>query len=155
MRGNLTGAQRVSIPDPIPSFKFHVEIEGIVEGMFSECSGLKIKREVIQYKEGGVNHTIHQFPDRISYSNLKLTRGSGSPELFNWFMQGAQDGKVKYLNLSILLYGYTDQGLEIVQRWNLERAFPVSWIAPTLQAGSKTVAIEALEISFQSMTVTR
>ena len=61
--------------DPVASFKFHVEIAGIIEGGFTECKGLDIKWKVKKYKEGGVNSFIHQLPERVQYSKVTLKRG--------------------------------------------------------------------------------
>jgi hypothetical protein len=38
-----------------------VEIEGILVGGFSECTGLQIETEVETYNEGGLNEYWHQF----------------------------------------------------------------------------------------------
>jgi phage tail-like protein len=138
-------------PDPLVTFKFQIEIDSIIEGMFSECTGLQAKREIVQYKEGGVNSFVHQLPGRISYGNVKLLRGLGSAELFNWFMAGIYDGCVSYTNISILMYGWNtgtvDNELEVVRRWTLERAFPVTWSGPSLKTSDRQVAVQTVEIA--------
>lgn len=139
--------------EPIPAFRFHIEIKGIIEGMFTDCSGLEAKRKVFTYKEGGVNNYTHQLPDRIEYSTVKLKRGLGTPELFNWFMEGVLDGKVRQTNISILVFGYTENGIEVVCRWDLERAYPIKWTGPALKTNSKNVAIETLEIAHHGLTL--
>lgn len=139
--------------EPIPAFRFHIEIKGIIEGMFTDCSGLEAKRKVFTYKEGGVNNYTHQLPDQIEYSTVKLKRGLGTPELFNWFMEGVLDGKVRQTNISILVFGYTENGIEVVCRWDLERAYPIKWTGPALKTNSKNVAIETLEIAHHGLTL--
>lgn len=142
-------AQEILVP--VPAFKFNIEIQSIIEGMFTSCSGLGMKRKVLQYKEGGVNHYTHQLPDRISFNNLKLERGIGSPKLFQWCMTGAYDGKVSYTNISIILFGFTKNGPEVVQRWDVQRAYPIAWTGPTLKTSSKNVAIETLQIAHHGL----
>lgn len=141
--------------DPIPTFRFYVEIEGIIEGMFIECSGLGVQRKVFEYKEGGVNDYTHQLPDQVKYSNIKLQRGLGTLELFNWFMEGVRDGKVRYTNISIIVLGH-DNGKgerQVIRRWNLDRAYPIKWTGPSLKTDSKQIAIEALEIVHHGLTL--
>ena len=46
---------------------------------FSECSGLDVTLEVMEYKEGGVNDYVHKFPTRASHSNLTLKRRTDPP----------------------------------------------------------------------------
>jgi phage tail-like protein len=58
--------------DPAPEYKFHIEIDGIVGGSFSECSGFKAEREILTIKEGGVNNYVHHLPGRITYGDITL-----------------------------------------------------------------------------------
>jgi hypothetical protein len=37
--------------DPFATFKFHVEIDGIKEAAFSECSGMEMTTDVFEYQE--------------------------------------------------------------------------------------------------------
>jgi phage tail-like protein len=39
--------------DPVPAYMFGVEIEGQSVGVFTECSGIEMEREVEEYREGG------------------------------------------------------------------------------------------------------
>ena len=42
---------------------------------FSECSGLDASVEVFEYKEGGMNDSVHKFPTRASFGNITLKHG--------------------------------------------------------------------------------
>ena len=53
--------------DHVNEFRFEVQIEGVVVGWFTECTGLTIGREVTAHQEGGVNDYVH-----YNYSELKL-----------------------------------------------------------------------------------
>ena len=50
--------------DPYRVFNFLIEIEGLVIGGFSECSGLQVETELFEYREGGLNEYMHNFVDR-------------------------------------------------------------------------------------------
>ena len=137
--------------DPVASFKFHVEIAGIIEGGFTECKGLDIKWKVKKYKEGGVNSFIHQLPERVQYSKVTLKRGLAySQALWNWCQQGIHNGQVQRKNVSIILFDVS--GREI-KRWNLVNAYPIKWTAPALKTTDKKAAIETLQLVHHGMTV--
>ena len=40
--------------DPYQGYNFLIEIEGILAGGFSECSGLTVETEFFEFREGGV-----------------------------------------------------------------------------------------------------
>jgi phage tail-like protein len=150
--GNATSSgqrpphQTGSMPDPIPSFRFRIELDGIIEAGFTECKGLGMKWKVFQYKEGGVNEYVHQLPERVEYSKITLKRGIAlSSALWDWCQQGILDGQVKRRNVSIILFDKVGDEVREVKRWNLRDAFPIKWSGPDLKADSKNVAIETLE----------
>ena len=41
------------LQDPYRNFRFLVEIEGIPQAGFTECSGIAAEIDVIEYREGG------------------------------------------------------------------------------------------------------
>jgi phage tail-like protein len=139
-------------PDPVPLFKFWVEMENIVVAEFKECSGLSIEREVEQRKEGGVNDYVHLLPGRLKYTNITLKHGIADPDtsttLWKWFQEGMYDGKVKRVNLSILLRNVEG---EVVQRWSVTNAYPVKWQGPQFNTESSQVAIETLELAHHGL----
>lgn len=135
--------------DPLSDFRFAIEIGGIIHGDFTECSQFSMQWKVEKYREGGVNNYEHQLPTRIKAAKVTLKYGTAvSPEMWEWCTQGIFDGHVKYVNMSIVMYG---PGWEEMKRWNLERAYPIQWKGPSLKSNSKKVAIESLTIAFHGM----
>lgn len=137
--------------DTVPAFKFHVgvEVDSVIEAMFTECSGLSMEREVITWKEGGVNDFDHKLPGRTKYTNITLKRGiTTSNVLWDWFQKGIYDGSVTYINMSVTLY---DNAGNVSRRWNLINAFPIKWMGPALKSDSNQAAVESLEIAFQKL----
>ena len=47
--------------DPYANFRFLIEIDGIVQAGFSECSGFGSSVEVIEYREGGDATTVPSY----------------------------------------------------------------------------------------------
>ncbi len=137
--------------DPLAAFKFAIEIGGIIHAGFTECSGLTLQWKVKKYKEGGINNYEHQLPERIKAAKVTLKHGTAfSPELWRWCVQGMHNGRVRYLNMSIVMYNH---GWEETKRWNLERAYPIKWKGPSLKTDSKKVAIETLTIAFHGLSL--
>ena len=137
--------------DPLPLYKFWVEIESIVVAQFQECSGLRMERETEPYEEGGVNDHVHMLPGRNKYSNIILKNGMiYSNELWNWYVEGLYDAKVKRINFSILLH---DIKGDVTKRWNVISGFPVKWEGPQFTADSNQYAVETIEIAHDGLTI--
>ena len=152
MQSSLTGRRQ----DLFPTFKFHVEISGIIEGTFTECSGLEMNTETLEYQEGGLNDFIHKFPGRTRVSNVTLKKGFAlSNEIFKWYKEMEdclrQGKKFDFRSVTIILYSHSVPG-EVV-RWNLNRAFPVRWTGPTFKTDEAAVAVETLEFAHHGITV--
>lgn len=134
-------------------YRFSVEISGIQEALFTECSGFDVKIDVEEYKEGGMNDHLHKIPGRQSYSNITLKRGmTNSLELWEWLQRVTtkKAKKEEKKNISIVLYnGNAKEQL----RWNLIGAFPVKWTSPTIQTDQSAVMVETLELAFQEFTL--
>lgn len=144
--------------DPFATFKFHVEVEGITEAAFSECSGLEMSTEVFEYREGGLNEYSHKFPGRTKISNITLKRGfATSNVLFDWYKQMEKDINdpsgtgFDFRQVTITLYSSADQDRKV--RWMLENAFPVKWAGPSFKTDEAAVAVETLEFAHHGITV--
>lgn len=136
--------------DGLLSAKFAIAVEGIVEAVFTEASGLEAEIEVFEYQEGGQNQFIHKLPGRMKYPNLTLKRGiTQSMDFWMWFTSGF-GGKEsnKRRNISIILY---NQKSEPVKKWDFKNAYPIKWSGPSFRAEENAVAIESLEIVHEGM----
>jgi phage tail-like protein len=136
--------------DPTPAFTFAVFLEGVEVGLFTGCEGLTNEREVIQHKEGGTNDFVYMFPGRATPARFTLKRGT-DPELklLDWFNQGLVNGKVKRINMSIIVY---DRGHNPVQSWDIVDAWPIKYHGPTLRADDTIPAAEEIEIACKSIS---
>src|SRR5690242_9309060 len=130
--------------DPYRNFNFLVEIDGITQAGFSECSGFGASNDPIEYREGGENTTVRKLPGVTKYPNIVLKWGlTDSRELYDWFRDITQ-GKIARKNGSVILLDV--DGTEKV-RWNFVRGWPTKWDGPDFNAKGTDVAIETLEIA--------
>jgi phage tail-like protein len=143
-------SKRARVPDPVPELGFKVEIPGLAPiGYFSECSGLSLEYEIEEYKEGGQNRFSHKLRGRLKYPNLVLKRGvTHEVALLEWFFKAQNRGDRPSVTVTLVGPDGAD-----VRKWAFERAFPVKWTGPTLNAGSNNVATETLEIAHNGFVV--
>jgi phage tail-like protein len=134
--------------DPYKNFRFRVEIDGVTQAGFTECTGLGSRVEVIEYREGGDPTEVRKLPGRVSYPDVMLKWGvTDSRELYNWHRVVVQ-GQVERRDCSIILLD--DSGQEKV-RWNMVNAWPSKWDGPAFNAKGSDVAIEALTITCEGV----
>jgi phage tail-like protein len=129
--------------DPYISFKFQVEIQGLIVGGFSEVSGLQVETKTHNFREGGVNDHLHKLPQGSEQSNLTLKRGiTDSDVLWKWH-RDVVDGIVIRKSGRIILMDF--EGNE-KWHWTFEGAYPVKWVGPDFKANSNATAVETLEL---------
>lgn len=130
--------------DPYLSFRFQVEIEGLIAGGFSEVSGLQVETETEDHREGGVNDYVHKIIKGTKQQNLTLKRGiTDSDTLWKWH-QDVVNGKIKRKSGRIILLDL--EGNE-KWHWTFQDAYPVKWTGPDLKADGNNIAIETLELA--------
>lgn len=135
----ITGSRQ----NPYKNFNFLVEIDGITQAGFMECSGLESETSVIEYREGNEANIVRKLPGLTMYSNILLKSGvTDSKELYHW-RKSVIDGQIVRKNGSIVLL---NDKREEVARWNFREGWPCRMSGPALNALEDDVAIEELEI---------
>jgi phage tail-like protein len=135
--------------DPYRNFNFLVELDGIAQASFTECTGLGSTTEVIETREGGDNTTVHKLPGKTSYSDITLKWGlTASTELWEWRQQ-IVDGDVVRKNGSIVVYDL-DNHTEVA-RWNFMRAWPTKWDGAPLNAKGNDIAVDTLVLAHEGV----
>jgi phage tail-like protein len=139
--------------DPLVGFHFAVDIQGVVTGYFTECSGLGSEHEVVEHKvvtETG-QEVVLKLPGRLKWDNITLKRGiTSNMDIWDWRKQ-VEDGGVTGARRdgSIVMY---DQELKPVARWDFERAWPLKVSGPSPKADSNEIGIEELTIAHEYIT---
>jgi phage tail-like protein len=120
----MAGPQRV---DPYLNFRFRVEIDGIQQAGFMECTGLGSQVEVVEYREGGIGAGAHKLPGKVCYPDITLKWGiSDSKELYQWHLDVIR-GQLQRKNGTVVLL---DAAGNEKLRWSFFNAWPCKWQAP-------------------------
>ena len=81
--------------DPLVGYHFGVDIQGVITGYFTECSGLGSEHEVIEHKvvnESG-QEVVLKLPGRLKWENVTLKRGiTSSMDIWDWRKQVEESG---------------------------------------------------------------
>jgi len=138
--------------DPLVGFHYAVEIQGMVGGYFTECSGLGSEHEVIEHKvvDDQANEVVMKIPGRLKWENITLKRGiTDNMDIWDWRKQ-VEDGDVEAArsNGSIVMF---DQNLTEMARWNFESGWPVKVSGPSVKSDSNEIGIEELAIAHEGL----
>ncbi len=139
--------------DPLRNFNFLVEIDGITQAGFQDCSGFGASTDPIEYREGNENPgrdpiTMRKLPGMTKYNNITLKWGlTDSTELYDWYRDITKGMDVRKNGSIIVL---DTQGQERV-RWNFRNGWPCKWDGPDFTSKGNDVAIETLEIAHEGI----
>ena len=135
--------------DPLVSFHFAVDIQGGVQGFFTECSGLGSETEIVEHKvvKDGVE-VVMKIPGRLKWENIVLKRGiTSNMDIWTWRKQ-VETGDVSGARRdgSIVMF---DQTLSEVARWNFIRGWPSKVTGPSVKSDSNEIGVEELTITHE------
>jgi phage tail-like protein len=134
--------------DPFSAFNFRIEIDGITIAAFSECSGLSMQTDPIEYRTGQEDITVRKLPGLKKFTNIVMKRGlTKADDLWKW-RKTVMDGKTERKNGSIVLL---DESRQDAIRWNFREGWPTKLDAPTFNAKTNEVAVETLEIAIEDL----
>jgi phage tail-like protein len=149
---------------PLPAFRYLVLLRdsaGLLDtkanigaalaalgGGFTECSGIEIATEVLDYTEGGQNKFVRRLPTRTKPADIVLKRGLLiATDLWVWIRK-VSDGIYQRKDGIIVLL--TNGGIP-AQAWMFRQGLPLKWSGPTLQAAQSGVATETLTIAHEGL----
>ena len=136
--------------DPFASFNFLVEIDGVTKAGFSECSGLSMETDAIEYRNGDEDITVRKLPGLKKFGNITFKRGfTADKKLWDW-RKLVLDGKTERKSGTVTLL---NEARETAMRWTFREAWPRKLDGPTFNAKNNEVAIETLEIVVEGLEV--
>ena len=142
---------------PFTAFNFAVEIavDGVApqvcNASFSECDGLEMTMEVKTIREGGNNGEQIRLSGPAAYGQVTLKRGmTASFDLWDWFAAAIRNPRLRSDAYVVIFAG---DGQTERARFLLTRCVPVKLKAPALNARDGMVAIEELQLAYQSLSL--
>ena len=148
--------QNPAIP-PFTSFNFLVEVkvEGVSEKIcaaaFSECDGLEMTIEPKTIREGGRNTGPVHMAGPVSYGQLTLKRGmTANFNLWSWFDRVTSAGGWGLRAIAEVVMLASD-GTTEQAKFVLTGCLPVKLKAPALNAKDGLLAIEEMQIAYESL----
>ena len=139
--------------DPSPSFRFRVEVDGLLLAAFRECFGIASESEIFEIREGGVNDRTHKRAGHCNYPPITLCRGMTlSLDLWKWRREVIVGAEPYRRTGDIILCD--DGGLEIL-RWTFLDGWPSKWEGPTLLSNHSALAVERIEIVHEGIALAK
>lgn len=144
---------------PFTAFNFAIEINvpgvssKVCNASFSECDGLDMTMDVKTIREGGNNGRQIRLTGPLSFGTLTLKRGmTRSFDLWDWMSRMLlQPG----LRADAEVVVFAPDGRTERARFILSRCVPAKLKAPALNAKDGGVAIEELQLAYESLTLKR
>src|ERR1700729_1178478 len=123
-------------------------------GIFKGLSGLEVSFEVLEYREGGNNDSVHRLPGRVTYPNLVCSWGLvNDATLLQWFMKTHDQAQPQEMTLTLT----AKQGdlTETARKFTFADAIPVRWSGPQLLSDNNNPQTwgETLEIAHSGLTL--
>jgi len=142
-------------PYPFIAFNFSVEIhrEGasgpLVGAAFADCDGLEMTMDVKTIREGGDSHRAIRLNGPVSFANLTLKRGMTEDfALWTWFEDSIRDPRLR-ADAEVVMLAPDGSGERA--RFQLSRCLPVKLKAPALSATGSAIAVEELQIAYETL----
>lgn len=130
--------------DPFKAFRFRVELQGIQNAGFMECSSVSSHLEVVEYREGADPINVRKLPGKASYPDITLKWGmTTDQDLYNWHLQAVK-GNLQRKSGSVIQLD--DTGAEQT-RWNFFNAWPSKWEGPSFNAKGNDLSINTLTLT--------
>lgn len=140
---------------PFTSFNFEVDVtledsaERLCLASFAECDGLELTMEVKTIREGGNNGVQHRLTGPFAYGTLTLKRGmTSSFDLWDW-VERVQSEPALRANAEVVVLSADRSAKQAV--FAIRRCVPVKLKAPPLNAKDGMVAIEELQLAYESL----
>jgi phage tail-like protein len=125
----------------------------VCRGEFSDCDGLEMTMAPKTIREGGNNGRMIHLSGPVSYGQLSLKRGmTENTALWRWFEMSQRkldlraDGKILMLA--------PDRRAKQA-RFSITGCMPVKIKAPSLSAKDGLIAIEEMQIAYETLTLDR
>lgn len=137
---------------PLPKFYFNIDLgDGKTQG-FSEISGLESEIKAIEYRHGdSAVFAPIKMPGLRSVGNVTLKKGVFTKDsiFWTWF----DESKLNVIKRRTVIINLLNEKAAPMMTWTLTNAFPVKMQATDLKSDASEVAIETLELAYETLAV--
>lgn len=137
---------------PLPKFFFNIDLgDGKTQG-FSEISGLESEVKPIEYRHGDSPvFSPLKMPGLRSVGNVTLKKGTFTKDsiFWDWF----NETKLNIIKRRTVIINLLDESASPKMTWTLTNAFPTKMTSTDLKSDGNEVAIETLEIAYETLAV--
>jgi phage tail-like protein len=145
------GSKQSTTVWPLPKFQFEVRWDSAVLS-FQEVSGLDVESQPIEYRHGdSAAFSTIKMPGIRKFSNVTLKRGvvRSDNQFWDWFNQ-IKTNTTKRVPVTISLL---DEAGKPTMVWTLANAWPTKITGTDLKSDGNEVAVEAIEIAHDGITI--
>jgi phage tail-like protein len=146
-----------TVINPFIAFNFSVEIrvDGVAmqvcDAAFSECDGLEMTMEVKTIREGGNNGKQIRLTGPLNLGQVTLKRGMTETfDLWKWMKLMLTKPETR-ADAEVVVFA--PDGTTERARFILSRCVPIKLKAPPLNAKDGMVAIEELQLAYESLSL--
>ena len=139
---------------PLPKFYFSVQLGDDKDVTFQEVTGLQTENKVIEYRHGNSpNFSTIKMPGLNSVGNVTLKKGifAKDAKFFAWFQETKKRESFKR---RVVVINLLDEGGNPKMTWTLNNAWPAKVTGTDLKSDGNDVAVESIEIAFETLVVT-
>ena len=151
---NLPTNEKVNFPFMAFNFAVEIKVEGVAmqicDAAFAECDGLEMTMDVKTIREGGNNGKQIRLTGAMNCASLTLTRGMTETfDLWKW-IELVQTNPETRADATVVVFS---PDKKVRAKFLLSRCLPVKLKAPPLNAAAGGVAIEELQLAYESLTL--
>ncbi len=150
-----------TVDPPYTTFRFEVVLDlddpppgvsnPVCNAAFAECDGLEMSMEPKTVQEGGNNRAQIHLIGPVRYGQLTLRRGmTDNLQLWTWFVAAAQPGRNSKAQGQVTLW---DAAGNPRVTFALTNCLPIKMRGPALNAKDGLVAIEEMQLVYESIDV--
>lgn len=137
---------------PLPKFYFNIDLgDGKPQG-FSEISGLETEVKMIEYRHGdSAVFSPIKMPGLRSVGNVTLKKGVFTKDsiFWTWF----DETKLNIIKRRTVIVNLLNESASPMMTWTLTNALPVKLVSTDLKSDASEVAIETLEIAYETLAI--
>ncbi|MBK8251178.1 MAG: phage tail protein [Polyangiaceae bacterium] len=137
---------------PLPKFYFSVQLGDDTSVSFQEVTGLETETKVIEYRHGNSNIFYPlKMPGLGRVGNVTMRKGIFVKDARFWAWYN--EIKMNTIARRTVVVSLLDETGAPKMVWTLNNAWPTKLTGTDLKSEGNEVAIESLEIAFETMTV--